>query len=89
MAQFFTHARSNNMPSAVLKSLADKSGKDLERAEHLWDKAKGIVSIEYKITKKSKKFWPLVVGITKKMLGLKEGATFKEVLAAEAEDHYE
>lgn len=71
------------MPSATLKSLAKKSGHTMERAEHLWDEAKGIVKKEYKIGKKNKKFWPLVVGITKKMLGLHEAVTFKESLEAE------
>lgn len=74
------------MPSATLKSLAKKSGKSLGRAEHLWDKAKEIVNKEYPdLGEKSDRHWALVVGIVKKMMGLKEGVTFKEMLGCEVQ----
>lgn len=41
-----------------------------DRAEHLYHKAKDIVGKEY--GKKHKGYWPLVMGITKKMMGLGE-----------------
>jgi hypothetical protein len=50
----------------------------------LWNKAKGIVSKEYGSRKKIDGYWPLVMGITKRMMGMKEALTFKEYLMAEA-----
>lgn len=72
------------MPSTALKHLASKSDTSMERAEHLWDKAKGIVSKQYGSRKKVKGYWALVMGITKKMMGIKEGLTFSEFLMSEA-----
>lgn len=71
------------MPSAALKHLADKRHIPMDRAEHLWDKAKEIVSKEYGSRKKVKGYWALVMGITKKMMGMNEGLSFKEYLIAE------
>lgn len=75
------------MPSAALKHLADKRHIPMDRAEHLWDKAKGIVSREYGSREKVKGYWALVMGITKKMMGMKEGLTFKEYLLSEQEEN--
>ena len=72
------------MPTAALKHLADKRHIPMDRAEELWDKAKGIVSKEYGSRKKVKGYWALVMGITKKMMGMHEGLSFKEFLIAEA-----
>lgn len=72
------------MPSAALAHLAKARHIPMDRAEHLWDKAKGIVSKEYGSRKKVKGYWALVMGITKKMMGMNEGLTFKEYLIAEA-----
>ncbi len=75
--------------------MAAKQGVSLGRAEHLWDKAKGIVGKEYKYGKKSSHHWALVMGTVKKMLGIKkkksESFTFKDFLVAlnEAEKQIE
>jgi hypothetical protein len=61
------------MPAAALAHLAKARHIDMDRAEHLWDKAKGIVAKEY--GKKNKGYWALVMGITKKMMGMKEELT--------------
>lgn len=56
----------------------------MSKAEHYWEKAKEIVRKEYKHKEKSPKFWALVVGITKKMMGIKkEGISFEEYMLAE------
>lgn len=72
------------MPSTALKHLAKKADVSIDRAEHLWHKAKDIVNKEY--GKDHKGYWGLVMGITKKMMGLREGLTFSEYLLAES-DH--
>jgi hypothetical protein len=72
------------MPSQALKHLADMRHIPMEKAHHLWDKAKEIVSKEYGSEKNVKGYWALVMGITKKMMGMHEGLTFKEFLLAEA-----
>lgn len=58
------------MPSKMLHSLAMKAGVSMGDAEHKWNKAKKIASKRYK--EESKAYWPVVVGITKRMLGLNE-----------------
>ena len=64
------------MPSTALKHLAKSANVSVDRAEHLWDKAKDIVSKEY--GNKHKGYYALVMGITKKMLGLGEELTVEE-----------
>lgn len=72
------------MPAPALAHLAKKRHISMDRAEHLWHKAKGIVSKEYGPQGKNKGYWPLVMGITKKMMGMSEELTEEEVaLAAE------
>lgn len=58
------------MPSTALKHLAKRAKVKPARAEHLWDKAKEIVTKEYGADHDS--FYALTMGITKKMLGLSE-----------------
>lgn len=58
------------MPVAALKSLAKKAKVSQEKAEKAWDKASAIVDKEY--PKGIDYYYALVMGITKKMLGLKE-----------------
>jgi DNA-binding ferritin-like protein len=64
------------MPTAALKHLAKKANVSIDRAEHLWHKAKGIVSAEY--PKAAENYYALVMGITKKMMGLGEALTEEE-----------
>lgn len=58
------------MPVPALKRLAKKANVSLDKAESAWDKAKNIVDSEY--PKDIDYYYALVMGITKKMLGLKE-----------------
>lgn len=58
------------MPVAALKSLAKKAKVSQEKAEKAWEKASAIVDKEY--PKGIDYHYALVMGITKKMLGLKE-----------------
>lgn len=71
------------MPSTALKHLAKRADVSFDRAEHLYDKAKDVVSKEY--GKKHKGYWALVMGITKKMMGLgEEKLTFKNFISEES-----
>lgn len=68
------------MPATALKHLAKRAKISVDRAEHLWDKAKGIVKSEYDVSEDDPSFWALRMGITKRMMGLKEMTTFKEYM---------
>lgn len=67
------------MPTAQLKSFAEKSGKPLADLERYWDSAKADAAEKFKHG--SKKFWAYVVGIVKKRAGLSEQLTFKDFIA--------
>ena len=69
------------MPSAALKKFAKTAKVSNKRAEHLWNKAKGIVKAEYGYSEGDDNFWALTTGITKKMMGLGEELTEAEELA--------
>jgi hypothetical protein len=73
------------MPQAALKHLAKRAKVSVSRAEELWDKAKGIVKSEYDVTEDDPSFWALRMGITKRMLGLKESISFKQFILSEEE----
>lgn len=61
------------MPSNVIKSFAEKSGKSEKEVEALWDEAKEQVNENYTdVEKNSDRYYALVTGILKKMVGLKE-----------------
>jgi len=63
------------MPSDIVKSFAEKSGKSVQEVEALWNKAKEIV-IEQGISEDDKSFYKILVGILKKMLKVEtESAT--------------
>lgn len=68
------------MPSATLKSMADKANVSIDKAESYWEAAKA--SAEKKFKKSDPRFWAYVMGIVKRRLGLsslKEGRlTFLE-----------
>jgi hypothetical protein len=70
------------MPQTALKHLAKKAGISPEKADHYWNKAKGIVKAEYHVDEHDGKFWALTMGIAKKMMGLKESVTFRQFLEA-------
>lgn len=65
------------MPVAALKNLAKQAKISETRAEELWDKAKGIAKTEYNLDAESswsEREWSLVMGITKRMMGLEEAS---------------
>lgn len=79
------------MPIPALKSMAKSHGISVGRAEHLWDKAKGIADKEYKFNEKNPKHWAIVMGIVKKMMGkkkMKESITFKQFLESEEQKSF-
>ena len=71
------------MPVPALKNMSKKAHVSVDRAEHLWHKAKGIVNKEY--GKKHKGYYALVTGITKKMMGLGESLDTLETFLATGE----
>lgn len=70
------------MPAPALARFADKVGMSMDDAEHHWEKAKDIIQQKYKFSKKNPRYWALVMGTTKKMMGVKEDITFSEFLEA-------
>ena len=62
------------MPSPLIKSFAKKSGKSEDEVERLWNKAEDIVKKEYEKTKDDDSFYPILVGILKKMLKIEESS---------------
>ena len=60
------------MPTASIKSFATKTGKSVEEVEKLYKEAKAQTEAEYKITKEDEKYYPIVIGILKKMLKIKD-----------------
>jgi hypothetical protein len=71
------------MPSPIVKSFADKTKKSFSEIEDKWKKSTEIVDKQYPdIKKDSDKYYKLVVGILKNMIGLKENKMkrFKEYL---------
>lgn len=67
------------MPVSALTGIAKKAGVSLEKAEKVWDEAKAIASKSY--NEKDDKFYPIVMTITKKKLGLKESLlSFKDYI---------
>lgn len=63
------------MPTPVINSFAEKSGKSKDEVERLYNKAKDIVKQEYEdVEVDSDQYYQLVIGILKKMLGIEEEA---------------
>lgn len=61
------------MPAALVKSFAAKSGKSVSAVEKLWQQAKDKVVAGYPDVKvDSDKYWKLVVGVLKRMVGMTE-----------------
>ena len=60
------------MPSAVVKSIADKTGLTKAEVEKHWKKAKEIISNDYEFKQSNPKYWKLVTTLTRKMSKLKE-----------------
>jgi hypothetical protein len=61
------------MPNDNIIQMAKRVGKEKD-AEDYWDKAKSIVNKEYgDIERDTEQYYALVMGVYKKMLGMKEG----------------
>lgn len=60
------------MPTPLMKSLAQQSGKKTKTVESLWKKCEKLIKKEYDIDEKSSRFYPLVVGCLKNMLDIKK-----------------
>ncbi len=62
------------MPNNLVKSVAKKTGKNVDEIEKLWSQAKAAADNEYKGLDKtdSGKYYAIVVSIFKKMAGIKE-----------------
>ncbi len=59
------------MPSNIVTSFADKTGKSVEEVEKLWNKAKELVK-EKGIPEDSDSFYKVLVGILKNMLKIED-----------------
>ena len=62
------------MPSPIIKSFAKKTDKTESEVEKLWKKAEDIVKKEYDKDKDDDSFYPIVVGILKRMLKIEESS---------------
>lgn len=60
------------MPSNVVDSFAEKTGKSVAAVERLWGKAKEVVKDQYKISETDDRFYALTTGVLKKMLSIEE-----------------
>ena len=71
------------MPNSLVASFAKKSKKSVSEVESLWKSAVDIVKKEYKVKESDKKFYPLVVGVLKKSLGImKPQNIYKQIIEA-------
>ena len=67
------------MPSPLIKSFSDKSGKSEKEVEKLYKDAEDIVKDRYKdVEKESDRYYALVVGILKNMLKIESFKEFYE-----------
>ena len=69
------------MPTAYVKKMADKHGISVGAAEEKWERAKK--AAEEKFKHGSKRYWPYVMGIFKRMFGEAKEITFKDYLLIE------
>jgi hypothetical protein len=61
------------MPNNIVNHFVKKTGKSKDEIESSWNKAKDITKKQYsKVKEDSDDFYPIVVGVLKKMLGLSE-----------------
>ncbi|MFW6219667.1 MAG: hypothetical protein ACOCZ5_00090 [bacterium] len=61
------------MPSNIVKSFSDKTGKSISEVEKLWNKAKDITKDQYgDVEVGSDRFYEITTGILKNMLGIEE-----------------
>ena len=58
------------MPSSVVKSYAEKSGKSIDEVEKIWSDLKA--EADGKFPEKNSEYWSYVSGGTRRALGLKK-----------------
>lgn len=66
------------MPSSVVKSFAQKSGKSVAEVEKIWNDSKTEASGHKVFKGYNPNFWAYVTAIVKKKLGIKESLKFSE-----------
>ena len=66
------------MPSNVVKSYAEKSGKSESEVDAIWNEVKKQAKEKFK--EEDSHFWAYVNAVTKKKCGIKEGISFKEYI---------
>jgi hypothetical protein len=71
------------MPNALVKKYANKHDVSISAAEERWEKAKSIAGEKFKHG--SKKFWPYVTGIFKKMMGENQTISFSDFILLESD----
>lgn len=70
------------MPSNIVKSFAEKTGKSEAEVEKLWSEAKSAAEKQYpEVEKDSDRYYSIVTGILKNMLGIKE--SFSDIVDSE------
>ena len=71
------------MPTAYVSKMADKHDISVDAAEHKWAKAKKLAAEKYKHG--TRRYWPYVMGIFKRMLGEEGPVTFKDWVELDSE----
>lgn len=69
------------MPTAYVKKMADKHGISVGATEEKWERAKEAAGKKFKHG--SRRYWPYVMGIFKRMFGEAEELTFKDFMLIE------
>lgn len=66
------------MPTALMKTFAKEAGKKPKTVEKVWKKAEAMVKDKYDIDEESSRFYPLVVGVLKNLLNIRQKEMIKE-----------
>jgi hypothetical protein len=67
------------MPASNIKAIAKQSGHPISKIEKYWEKAKDL-ALEAGFERDSDGYWPYVMGITKKMAGIREMKLAERIL---------
>lgn len=68
------------MPPALVKSFSKETDKSEKEVERLWNKAKELVNDQYpNVEKNSEKYYMLVTGILKRMVGKKDEEMYYDI----------
>lgn len=66
------------MPTPLVKAFAKEAGKKPKTVDKMWKKAEATVKDKYDIDEESDRFYPLVVGVLKNLLGIRKKELIKE-----------